>query len=288
MSRRLILLVLLSLGLAGCAGKGSESAGPTLQQSLDRAARLAFDKGQYAQAGTLYQSALQQALLADDAIAIIDARFNLALARSNLGEHEVAREQLILAEAERVRRGLPLDPPLLLLEATILYRDAQPDASLIVLDRVFSLTSDNSPVGRKAHFLAGLIAADREDLPALQQHIAALETAEADRADLLELQGALAAQQGAQPRAYAFLDEAAELRGLSRDYRGMTRILARMGEVAAKAGDHALAANYFLRAGRSAAQRNALEANRWLERAMRLGEEVGDTALVLEASEWLR
>ena len=108
MIRRLVLLPLV-IGLvtvAGCAGKPErEPETPTEQQSLDRSARLAFGQGNYAQAATLYEAALQSALTEDAPGAIIDARFNLALCQTYLGDYEAALQQVAQADAEEHRHA---------------------------------------------------------------------------------------------------------------------------------------------------------------------------------------
>ena len=58
--------------------------------------------------------------------------------------------------------------------------------------------------------------------------------------------------------------------------------------MAADHGDTALASNCFLRAGRSAAQRNEPEAREWLQKASALGEQIGDGVLITEADDLLR
>lgn len=285
-----VIAVAVVLMLAGCASKPPQQPQPpTERASLDRSARLAFDQGRYAQAVTLYQSALQQALLEDDPGAIIDARFNLALSYTYLGDYDEALSQLTQANAERQRRALAVDPGLMLLEATVVYRSGRADRALGILDRVFQTAPGDGALAQRGHFLAGLIAADRGDALALQQHITVLQGGSGSdtRADLLELLGAQAAQAGDAQAAYARFDQAVVLRGIQRDYRGMVRILASAGAVADNAGDTARAANYYLRAGRSAAQRNEPGARRWLQRASTLGAAAGDRALVIEADELL-
>lgn len=282
-------LLLAAVLLAGCTSKAPAPDPPTERQSLDRSARLAFDQGHYAQAGTLYASALEQALLEDDPRAIIDARFNLALTYTYLGRYEQANAQLAQANAERRRRGLAPDPELMLLEATIMYRGGRSDDAGRLLDKLFQLAPPGGAVSHRGHFIAGLIAADNADRPALQRHILALQqvTSSDVQADLLELQGVQAGQQGDTRTAYARFDEAVVLRSIDRDYRGMVRVLAAAGELAGQAGDRALAASYYLRAGRSAAQRGEPEARVWLQQAREFGAAVGDAPLVLEANDLL-
>lgn len=284
--RRLLLAAALVLG--GCGGTPEqETAPPTEQQSLDRSARLAFDQGQYAQAATLYQAALGTALAQDAALAIIDARYNLALCQTYLGAYDAALDELAQAEAERQRRGLPVDAQLPLLAGTVHYRRGELERAAALLTGVLNAGTASAATLAKAHFVAGLIAADRTDAAALRTHVAALP-AEADGADRLELQGRLLALEGDLDGAVRLLEQTAELRSRERDYRGVARALASAGELSARAGRTRAGADYLFRAGRSAAQRQQPQARAWLRRAGELAQLAGDAALRAEADAVLR
>lgn len=276
----------LALAVCGCASTPPPDPEPTTErQSLDRSARLAFSQGQYAQAATLYEATLDEALAEDTPEAIIDARFNLALAQTYLGEYRAALAQITQADAERIRRGLGNDPDLRLLTATIHYRSGDMRQATVTLDPLLSSSSLPPATRAKAHFIAGLIAAEDRDSSALRRHIVALtpDGSPGMEADRLELQGRLAGLVGDTQAALRRLDQAVALRSLDRDYRGMVRTLATAGDLAESTQNYWLAGNYLLRAGRSAAQRTEPEAREWLERARALGVRSGDTALVLEA-----
>jgi len=281
----LYLLTALSV-LSACASKPApQPPPPTERESLDRSARLAFTQGQYAQATTLYDAVLQKALAEDAAGSIIDARFNLALCQTYQGEYQDALMQIAQAEAERVRRGLPIDPDLQLLAGTIYYRAGEVDRALATLDAVLEGGRATPVTEAKAHFVSGLIAADRSSSSALEQHIAALplDATGSISTDRLELKGRLAGLEGDLDVALQLFEQVATLRSLERDYRGMVRALASAGDLAESGGRFELAGNYFLRAGRSAAQRDEPETRIWLQRARELGRRVGDEALVREA-----
>lgn len=191
MMGKLIRLTLI-LALGGCASTPKPDPEPTTErQSLDRSARLAFSQGQYAQAATLYEAALDEALAEDAPEAIIDARFNLALSQTYLGKYRAALAQVTQADAERVRRGLGSDPDLQLLSAAIHYRSGDMRQASATLDTLFSNSTLLPVTNAKAHFIAGLIAADRRDPVALRRHIAALvsDGTPGMEADRLELQG---------------------------------------------------------------------------------------------------
>jgi tetratricopeptide (TPR) repeat protein len=289
LSRSVTALSLILL-LAACSSTPEPQEQPeTERQSLNRSAQLAFSQGQYAQAATLYEAALDEALIEDRPEAIIDARFNLALSLTYLGEYRTAMDQVMQADAERERRALGPDRELQLLRATIHYRAGETGAAEASLRSLLRDPTLAPATAAKAHFVAGLIAANRDDAGEIQRHLNALPAddspgAEADR---LELLGELARIRGATDEALRLLDQAILLRSLDRDFRGMTRALAAAGDLAERAGRTGLAGSYLLRAGRSAAQRSEPDARTWLTRARALGERADDTALVLEAETML-
>jgi hypothetical protein len=288
MSRFSILLGLLAVGLAlgGCAGTAEpEQAAISKRETLDRSARLAFDQAQYSQAVTLYAAVVQAALAEDSPASIIDARFNLALCQTYLGDYDAALTQTEWADAERQRRGLPVDPELQLLAGTIHYRAGRLERAQATLSALLQAGEASPATRARAHFIAGLVAADLAALPALREHIAALRegTTAASRADYLELQASLLGLESDIDGALRLLDQAADLRRVERDYRGMTRALASAGGIAEQAGRLQAAGNYLYRAGRSAAQRDDPQARDWLRRAINAGARSGDAALVREA-----
>jgi hypothetical protein len=67
----------------------------------------------------------------------------------------------------------------------------------------------------------------------------------------------------------------------------MVRALAAAATIAERTGRAELAGGYWLRAGRSGAQRAEPDARAWLEHARALGERTGDAALVLESEAML-
>jgi hypothetical protein len=278
--------------LQGCSSTppGPDPAQPEIERAtLTRSAALAFAQGQYGQAATLYGKALEQAMIEDRHTAIIDHRFNIALARTYLGEHDAALRQLALADAERQRRGLGPDAGLDLLAATVHYRGGALDAAGTALDRVFAQPGADQATRGAAHFLAGLIAARRADSAALAVQRAALSLDESPAAvaDRAELDAHAALLRGDRAAALGRFDAAVGARRAIADYHGMARVLAAAGDAAADGGERGRAAGYYLRAGRSEALRGGADAARWLAQAIALGLEVGDAVLVDDARDVL-
>jgi len=172
-----------------------------------------------------------------------------------------------------------------LLAGTVHYRSGNLEDAQRALQTVLRDGAAREATRNKAHFVAGLMAADRADPSGLRKHISALGTAAsgAAEADVLELPGRLLDLEGNVDGALLRLDQTAMQRSRERDYRGMVRALATAGDLAERAGRVGLAANYLLRAGRSAAHGSGPEAAEWLQRARALGERSGDRALVVEA-----
>lgn len=268
--------------LAACSSTPEPPPGQPQQaetQTLNRSAALAYQQGHYPQAVTLYSVALDQALSEDDPLAITDARFNLALTLMAQGDYQAALDQVVQAEGERERRGLPSDPQLRLLAAAVRYRQGEPGLAEQLLEPLLAGPVETA-TRQRAVFILGLIDAGQGDAASLRVRIAGLQDAALDR---MELQARLAAIEGDTGTALGLLDQVIARRGEQRDFRGMSRALAAAGTLAEQVGRNRLAADYLLRAGRSAAQRQAVDAAEWLQRAIRLGESAGDRALVLEA-----
>jgi hypothetical protein len=93
-------------------------------------------------------------------------------------------------------------------------------------------------------------------------------------ADRLELQARLGLRRGDFASARSNATQAAGIRQEGLDYRGMARALAVAALATERAGDRELAADLYLRAGRSAAaQSDPGTARPWLERALSLTDD---------------
>jgi hypothetical protein len=175
---------------------------------------------------------------------------------------------------------------LLLLQATILYRTGQTAAAWDISEQLLAGAAATAPeIIARVQFLRGLMAAERGDTAQLQAAVAALETADHAelRADHAELRGYLALAEHNWQAAVQAFDATATLRRESLDYISMGRALALAGDAAERGGQPRLAAVFYLRAGRSAAQLDRQpEALRWLKQAQLLAKQAGDDRTLQE------
>jgi tetratricopeptide (TPR) repeat protein len=222
----------------------------------------------------------------DDRGAIVDTQYNLAVVLLRSGVLEEARAAVDAAKGELTRAGQAVPAYLLLLEATLLYREKEMSAAWSLSEQILASAAAAEPeVIAKAHFLRSLVATERDDTARLRDAMAALEPASSPelRADQAELRGYLALAERNWKVAVQAFDTAAELHRVSSDYSSMARALANAGKAAERNGRQQLAAVYYLRAGRSAfhlGQRR--EAVDWLTRAQRLARQTGDVQTLQE------
>src|SRR5260370_912316 len=175
--RPVVLSPLAALALAACGGGGPVDTGPPPDVKLDQANRAgtqALSVDMPSLAVREYKVALARAYERDDAGAIADVAYNLALAQMKSGDSKAALATLRDARAELDRRRVQIPAELFLVEAAAAYRigdyvRASADAQQ-ALDRQ---AKDPDTVPR-AWFIRGLVAAERSDGAALNQAIAAL------------------------------------------------------------------------------------------------------------------
>lgn len=293
MTRLAALLLATGFALGGCGLFGGRAPEPkaAVDEQLDstrRNAALAFGQGRFDQAQLLYRQALERAQTRDDGVLIGDIGYDLAVTELRRGEDAASLATTRASASELQRRSLPIFAELLLVEAAALYRLGQVPAAEAA---AASIAGGDNGAARRARFLLGLIAADRGDGAALDLQIAALgEPTTAEwRADRAELEGRAAALRGERDAAIRAFGAAAELRREALDYPSMARALAAAGDSAGKGGDAARAADFYLRAGRSALLANprARTAERWLGEAERFARAAGDGA-ILDAVAQLR
>ena len=264
------LLVLL----CACSGGDPEPAGPPEDQALvrhEQAGKVAYDLDRPDEAVAQFEAALTQAQARDDLQAIADLSFNLAVAQLRANRPRDALTTTQQARAELIRRGSQPFPALLLAEATALYRLEERERADAVAAEVEGAGDADAAAG--ASFLRGLIADEADNEPGLRAAAGRLSgvTAPLRVADRLELQARLGMRQGDLAGARSAAMQAASIRQEGLDYRGMARALAVAALAAERAGERELAADLYLRAGRSAAaQSDAGTARPWLERALSL------------------
>lgn len=289
---RFMSVVVMATAMAACGG-GSEEKGPPVDQPLEQASRAgaqAMAMGMPTLAVREYKAALVRAYERDDASAIADSGYNLALAQMRANDPRAAMATINEVRAELDRRGVATPGELFLAEAAAAYRNGALEAALAALRPILGSTGGDPDTLARAWFIRGLIAADRGDGATLSRAIEALAARKPSAAgasdfaaDLAELQGRSALLQGRDVEALALFERAAADRQLALDYRGMARALALAGDAAARAGQTARAAGLYLRAGRSALlQGDPATAGPLLQRADSLARQTGQSDVVDE------
>ncbi|GEB38358.1 hypothetical protein GLI01_23930 [Gluconacetobacter liquefaciens] len=252
-TRAALLLILAMPALAGCGGGKAAPAGDAvLDQAMESGQqsagleRLTVAEGQYRQAGT-------RALARDDAGAIGDAGYNLAVVQLAQDKPADALSTLAATRAALAVRGRSgADAGLDLTQAAALHRlsrdrEAAPLAA-------GAMASPDLAIAEQASLLTGLIADGMGDRTMLAQAVAHLAhkrpVAAKWQADEDELQARMRLPHdpaGARDLAV----QAADLRRQMVDYRGMARVLTLAARAAGQAGDAAGAAALTLQAGQS-------------------------------------
>jgi tetratricopeptide (TPR) repeat protein len=281
--------------LSACGGGGREAppepSGFDAQLTSGRKlARFAFERGQYDQAAILYGRALSLAYARDEAEAIGDIGYELAVTELRRGNAEEAASQANSARQELSRRGVVPFPDLLLVEAVARYAAGQPQEAEQLADGVLEQVSGSSLLAARAHFVKGQVAADDGDVEGLNDVLRRLGSPQepALRADRQELAGRAALLSVDPDRALSLFEQTVELRRGTDDFTGMARALSLAAEAAERSGRISEAADLYFRAGRSADARHAPEdAKRWLTAAARLAESSGELAILEEAQRHL-
>ncbi|MBY0323839.1 MAG: hypothetical protein K2X72_34295 [Reyranella sp.] len=285
------LALLSALALAACGGGTPADPGPPPDIKLDQAnaaGTQALSMDLPSVAVRQYKVALSRAYERDDAGAIGDVAYNLALAQMKAGDSKAAIATAREARAELVRRRAAVPPELILVQSAASYRTGDLGAAAGAAQEVIDSGAKDPDAIRRAWFIRGLVAADRSDATGLAQAIAALAppTKQADlEADRQELQGRAALLAGDSAAALTLFEQSAANRQQALDYRGMARALSLAGDAALRSGRAADAADFFLRAGRSALlQGDTATATPLLKRAEDLGKQTGQTGIVEEVA----
>jgi tetratricopeptide (TPR) repeat protein len=284
------LSLLAALALAGCGGGTPADAGPPPDDKLEQANRagtqaLSVDKPSLAVRE--YKVALARAYERDDAGAIADVSYNLALAQMKAGDSKAALATLRDARAGLDRRHVEIPAELFLVQAAAAYRSSDLLGATAAAQEALGRTAKDPDTVPRAWFIRGLVAADRGDGAALDQAIAALPpTKQADlEADRQELQGRAALLGNRPADALTAFEQAATDRQQALDYRGMARALSLAGDSALRSNQAAQAADLFLRAGRSALlQGDTATAMPLLKQAEDLARQTAQPSIVEEVA----
>ncbi|MCB1739699.1 MAG: hypothetical protein KDK91_04965 [Gammaproteobacteria bacterium] len=278
------------LCLGGCGGRQSPSTDAAFDNGAERARRAglqAFADGRYELAARSFQQMLDAAYQSDDSSAIVDARYNLAASLAELGRQASAIDLLDAAETELRREGRDVSADITLLRATIEYRAGRFESVLSAIAPLLARPQVEPRHRARAHYLRGLVGARSGDRAAVRESLRGIvqdDPRNLAGADRDELEGRLAALDGEPLRGVRLIERAAARRSRDGDYHSAARALADAGEIALTAQHPRLAAEYLLRAGRSAALTpGGAHAQRWLIRARQLALEVGDRATAVEA-----
>lgn len=285
-----LLPPLAALALAACGGGSPADPGPPPDARLDQANRAgmqALSMDMPSLAVRQYTTALQRAYERDDAGAIADVSYNLALAQMRAGDAKAAIATVRSAQRDLERRRAPVPAELFLVLAAASYRAGDLAAADSAAQETLGRASSDSDTASRAWFIRGLVAAQRGDGAALAQAIAALPPSkQADlQADREELEGRAALLGNRPAEALALLQRAAANRQQALDYRGMARTLASAADAAQRSGQAAEAADLLLRAGRSALlQGDAATALPLLRRAEETARQTGQAGIVDEVA----
>jgi len=251
-----VLILAASIALGGCGGGTPADQGPPPDVKLDtanRAGTQALSMDMPAQAVKQYKLALSRAYERDDADAIADTAYNLALAQIRAGEPKEALRTTREARAELDRRRVALPAELLLVQSAAAYRSGDPAGADASAQQALALKAKDPDTVPRAWFIRGLVAAGRGDGTGLAQAIAAMPPSkQADlEADRQELTGRAALLDNRPADALVSFEQSAANRQQALDYRGMARALAQAGDASLKLDQPANAVAFFLRAGRS-------------------------------------
>ncbi|MBF0876750.1 hypothetical protein HKD21_07800 [Gluconobacter cerevisiae] len=234
----LVCTALIALTLSGCSSS-TPTKGPKPDQPYEDAmdtGKTVYEIGQASQAEAQYRTAMDRALMRDDAVAIHESGFNLATVLLAQDEPQKALQSLGETETALSLRNVSDTSDLAVIRAAALYRLHDTVFASQAVQR--ALQSSDEGIRERALFLSGLIAADQKrgdlltqrvnDLAAFGDNSATVDRHElAARLNLLRGQPELAC------------DEALSVvksRRDALDYRGMRRALILAADAAEAAG----------------------------------------------------
>jgi tetratricopeptide (TPR) repeat protein len=260
--------------LAGCSGQPAPDApqDSALAQA-EALGRQSLEFSRLKQAVGQYQQAYTLAMARDDAQAIGDSGYNLAVAQ--LADNDAAGA---LRTSQRTRNALavraaPSFAELDLVQSAALHRLGR-DAEADPLAARAQATASSPVTSARASYVRGLIADARGDTAGIVAALAGFGQPTSPSADWEADRGELTARldmlRGQYRQAVAHARQAAELYRVQLNYRAMADTTALAAKAMQRAGSPQEAANLYLQAGESAAARgDAASAARWLAQAMR-------------------
>jgi hypothetical protein len=278
------------LALAACGGGTPADAGPPPDVRLDQANRAgtqALSMDMPSLAVRQYKVALSRAYERDDAGAIADVSYNLALAQMKAGDPKAALVTVREARADLERRRAQVPSELFLVQAAAAYRTGDLSGASAAAQEALDRPAKDPDTAPRAWFIRGLVAAERGDGAALNLAIAALPPSkQADlEADRQELQGRAALLGNRAADALGLFEQSAASRQQALDYRGMARALSLAGDAMLRTNHAAEAADLYLRAGRSALlQGDGAAALPLLKRAEDLARQTAQPGIVEEVA----
>lgn len=265
--------------LAGC-GRHAPPA-PAQDNALAQAAnsgRQALSFGHPSQAASQYQRAFTLALARNDASAIGDCGYDLAVAQlADDKPADALRTTLRTRDALAVR-ATPGFAELDLAQAAALHRlGRDPEADALAASA--QAAAGDPATAARASYVRGLIAYARRDpagiAAALDGFGQPKKPAPDWQADHDELTARLDMLRGQYQQAGLLARQAAGVHRLQLDYRGMADMLALAAEATQRAGSPREAASLYLQAGQSEAARGSpARAGNWLRLALMPGADL--------------
>ena len=153
------LSLLSLLVLSACGGGGPVDTGPPPDIKLDQANKAgtqALSMDLPSVAVRQYKVALSRAYERDDAGAIGDVAYNLALAQMKAGDSKGAVATAREARAELVRRRAAVPPELILVQSAASYRTGDLGAAASAAQEVIDSGAKDPDAVRRAWFIRGL------------------------------------------------------------------------------------------------------------------------------------
>lgn len=278
----LIAALIVAVVLSGCSSPPKGPPVDTTLSQLNSSARAAYDRGNFKQAVSFYERALQRARQMDDGPEVARTGYNLAACYLAAGRPADARTVLKEALAEFGRYRMDSHAAIVLDIKAARAAGQENDAANLLPDAFSACKTDDQRF--ETWLLKGRIACEDGDKAALRESLDAADRLKsgdaAGRAELASLKAcSLSAEEQPYQAAQSY-DEAADAYKRAGRYREMARALARAGDAYSTAAIPRDAADRLYRSARSyASQGDTVEALRVLDRGMNAAEASGDESL---------